>query len=394
MIELAVDEARRLNHAYVGTEHLLLGLIREGEGIAAGVLESLGVNLDGVPRRCSGYSTQMPATLYQAAAKEPSLPNKFDAFTERARKVLTLAQEEAQRFNHNYIGTEHLLLGMLNDSVAARVLTSLGVELQSARRRGVYHWAGRPDGGGRGRPDAASQDGDRAGRGRGAPHEHHYIGTEHLLLGLVREGEGLAAGVLESLGVSLDKVRAAVLQVLSHGAASAVFTGTGWETGWEAESGPGTGPSWTGAGRLSAAELTDVARHVVRLQARKRRTTMRRSSVLNKFCWPCCAPKTPTSPACSPPWVATWPSGAPRSRPCCGQTRPPPGHKPDPPRPPSRWSSMPGRRHAGSSNPTIGPEHLLLGLVREGEPRRRPPGGPRFSLPALYIRLLQALINP
>ena len=83
----------------------------------------------------------MPATLYQAAAKEPSLPNKFDAFTERARKVLTLAQEEAQRFNHNYIGTEHLLLGMLATTAWRPACSPAWASSCKVRRRGVYHWA-------------------------------------------------------------------------------------------------------------------------------------------------------------------------------------------------------------------------------------------------------------
>src|ERR1700680_3833892 len=144
----------------------------------------------------------------------------FDRFTERARKVLTLAQEEAQRFNHNYIGTEHLLLGLVREGegVAAKVLSNLGVELNKVRSA-VEFIIGR---------------GDRAVLGEigltprakkvlelavdeARRLNHHYIGTEHLLLGLVREGEGIAAGVLESLGVNLEKVRTQTMQViLSH----------------------------------------------------------------------------------------------------------------------------------------------------------------------------------
>src|SRR5918911_2701183 len=145
--------------------------------------------------------------------------DKFDKFTERARKVLQLAQEEAQRFNHNYIGTEHILLGLVRegDGVAARVLSNLGIQLDTVRsavevtiRRGD-----RVGLGGIGvTPRAQKVIGlavDEAGR-----LYHQYIGTEHLLLGLVREGEGIAAGVLESLGVSLDRVRAQVIHVLSQ----------------------------------------------------------------------------------------------------------------------------------------------------------------------------------
>ncbi|HEX5395554.1 MAG TPA: ATP-dependent Clp protease ATP-binding subunit, partial [Candidatus Limnocylindria bacterium] len=139
--------------------------------------------------------------------------------TDRARKVLTLAQDEAQRFNHNYIGTEHLLLGLVREGegVAARVLENMNVELSKVRTA-VEFIIGRGD-----RPvvgevgltprakrviELAIDEARRLG--------HNYIGTEHLLLGLVREGEGIAAGVLESLGVNLDKVRHQVIHVLSQ----------------------------------------------------------------------------------------------------------------------------------------------------------------------------------
>src|SRR6516165_2613616 len=147
------------------------------------------------------------------------MADRFDKFTERARKVLQLAQEEAQRFNHNYIGTEHLLLGLVREGegVAAKVLGNLGVELNKVRSA-VEFIIGRGDrtvAGDIGLTPRAKKvielSVDEARR-----LNHHYIGTEHLLLGLVREGEGIAAGVLESLGVSLDKVRAQVIHVLSQ----------------------------------------------------------------------------------------------------------------------------------------------------------------------------------
>jgi len=152
------------------------------------------------------------------------MSDKFDKFTERARKVLTLAQEEAQRFNHNYIGTEHLLLGLVRegDGVAARVLSNMGVQLPKVRSAVEFII-------GRGETMVMGEIGltprakkvielavDEARR-----LNHHYIGTEHLLLGLVREGEGIAAGVLESLGVNLEKVRAQVMQVVSQSPSSA-----------------------------------------------------------------------------------------------------------------------------------------------------------------------------
>ncbi len=158
------------------------------------------------------------------------MADRFDKFTERARKVLQLAQEEAQRFNHNYIGTEHLLLGLVREGegVAAKVLANLGVELNKVRSA-VEFIIGRGDrtvAGDIGLTPRAKKvielSVDEARR-----LNHHYIGTEHLLLGLVREGEGIAAGVLESLGVSLDKVRSQVIYVLNQSAAYQQGEGAG-----------------------------------------------------------------------------------------------------------------------------------------------------------------------
>ncbi|MBM3943254.1 MAG: ATP-dependent Clp protease ATP-binding subunit [SAR202 cluster bacterium] len=150
--------------------------------------------------------------------------SRFEKFSERARRVLSLAQEEAQRFNHNYIGTEHILLGLVRETegVAARVLSSLGVDLSKVRSAVEFII-------GRGEKPAQGEIGltprakkvvelavDEARR-----MNHTYIGTEHLLIGLLREGEGVAAGVLESLGVSLEKVRGETHRILSHSAPAA-----------------------------------------------------------------------------------------------------------------------------------------------------------------------------
>lgn len=156
------------------------------------------------------------------------MSDRFDKFTERAKKVLVLAQEEAQRFNHNYIGTEHLLLGLVREGegIAAKVLSNLGVELQKVRSA-VEFIIGRGD---------RMVIGDISLTPRAkkvielAVEEarrlnHNYIGTEHLLLGLVREGEGIAAGVLESLGVNLEKVRTQVIQVVSQSTTTAPAEG-------------------------------------------------------------------------------------------------------------------------------------------------------------------------
>ncbi len=151
--------------------------------------------------------------------KKSGMADRFDKFTERARRVLTLAQEEAQRFNHNYIGTEHLLLGLVRegDGVAAKVLANLGVELNKVRSA-VEFIIGRGDRSTMGEigltPRAKKVIELAVDEARRL--NHHYIGTEHLLLGLVREGEGIAAGVLESLGVNLERVRAETTRILSQ----------------------------------------------------------------------------------------------------------------------------------------------------------------------------------
>jgi ATP-dependent Clp protease ATP-binding subunit ClpA len=144
---------------------------------------------------------------------------QFDKFTERARKVLLLAQEEAQRFNHNYIGTEHLLLGLVRegDGVAARVLNNMGVQLPKVRSA-VEFIIGRGEGaviGDIGLTPRAKKVLELA-VDEGRRLNHHYINTEHLLLGLVREEEGIAAGVLETLGVNLENVRLHVMSVVDN----------------------------------------------------------------------------------------------------------------------------------------------------------------------------------
>jgi ATP-dependent Clp protease ATP-binding subunit ClpA len=244
VIELAVDEARRLNHHYIGTEHILLGLIREGDGIAAGVLRSLNINLEQarkaiitiLSRLHDASSQSMPlaeATLDPSPATSPSSNRPdFGRFTERARKVLSLAQEEARRFQHNYVGTEHLLLGLVGEGegVAAKVLENLGVELNKVRSA-IEHIIGRGDRimlGEIGLTPRAKKVMELA-IDEARRLNHQYVGTEHLLLGLVREGNGIAAGVLESLGVNLEKVRIQTIQVISMSGVSST------RVAWQAE---------------------------------------------------------------------------------------------------------------------------------------------------------------
>ena len=134
------------------------------------------------------------------------MTSRFEKFSERARRVLTSAQEEAQHLNHSYIGTEHILLGLIREEegVAAKVLTNLGVSLSKVRSAVEYII-------GRGEKSVTSEIGltPRAKRvielaiDEARRLGHNYIGTEHLLLGLLHEGEGVAAGVLVSVGVTV-----------------------------------------------------------------------------------------------------------------------------------------------------------------------------------------------
>jgi ATP-dependent Clp protease ATP-binding subunit ClpC len=144
----------------------------------------------------------------------------FDKFTKRTKQVLQYATEEARAFNHPYIGTEHILLGLIREGegVAAQVLNNLGVKLSQARHA-VEFIVGVGEG-------APRTDQDLTARAKKVIEyaveetkrlNHHYIGTEHLLLGLVRNGEGVATGVLDILGVSLEQVRTQVMRVLRQG---------------------------------------------------------------------------------------------------------------------------------------------------------------------------------
>ena len=148
------------------------------------------------------------------------MASRFEKFSERARRVLTIAQEEARNLNHSYIGTEHILLGLVREEegVAARVLTNLGIGLGKVRSA-VEFIIGRGDKPGTGETgltprakkviELAIDEARQLG--------HNYIGTEHLLLGLLREGEGVASSVLDSFGITLERARAETAHVLTQG---------------------------------------------------------------------------------------------------------------------------------------------------------------------------------
>jgi len=267
VIILAQDEARRLDHKSVGTEHLLLGLIREGTGIAAKALQSLGVDLESV-------RTEVERRVGRGSAPPPEHEMQF---TSRGKRVvMELAIEEARSLGHPYVGTEHILLGILRDPEcgAARLLKDTGME--SERLRGDVAKllgsppppavTGRAEGPGSGGAPPESRwtdpEGDVAARARavrdavrararleGGSSEraptltryseraqrviilaqeearrlnYKYVGTEHLLLGLIREGSGIAGKALQNLGVNLDQVRSEIERMLGRGAAPPV----------------------------------------------------------------------------------------------------------------------------------------------------------------------------
>jgi ATP-dependent Clp protease ATP-binding subunit ClpC len=149
----------------------------------------------------------------------------FERFTDRARRVVVLAQEESRMLNHNYVGTEHILLGLVHEGegVAAQALQGLGVSLEEVRRR-VEEIIGEGDR----RPTGHIPFTSRAKRvlelslRESVQLGQKYIGTEHILLGLIAEGEGVAAQVMQQMGVDLDRARAAVIQFVSGYAPSAV----------------------------------------------------------------------------------------------------------------------------------------------------------------------------
>jgi ATP-dependent Clp protease ATP-binding subunit ClpA len=126
VVVLAQEEARMLNHNYIGTEHILLGLIHEGHGVAAQVLESLGITEDTVRQQ-----------VEQIIGRGQQAPSGHIPFTPRAKKVLKLSLREALQLGHSYIGTEHILLGLIREGegVAAQVLVRLGADLTRAREQ-------------------------------------------------------------------------------------------------------------------------------------------------------------------------------------------------------------------------------------------------------------------
>ena len=156
VVVLAQEEARLLNHNYIGTEHILLGLIHEGEGVAAKALESLGISLEAVRQQ-----------VEEIIGQGGSSPSGHIPFTPRAKKVLELSLREALQLGHNYIGTEHILLGLIREGegVAAQVLVKLGADLSRVRQQVIQLLSGYPG------SSSQPQGGEKAGASTGSSSE-------------------------------------------------------------------------------------------------------------------------------------------------------------------------------------------------------------------------------
>jgi ATP-dependent Clp protease ATP-binding subunit ClpC len=179
VLSFAREEAIRLQHDYVGTEHMLLGLIREGTGVAAAVLTNLSVDLEEVAERIEESVRRGKATI--ALGELP--------YTSRAKKVLEFAMAEARELNHSYGGTEHLLLGLLREEkgIAAEVLNQLGATLEDARRQTLKLLGSEPDAARAAyRPPAPAR--NRAGRARRST-------SMRIFAGVVTEPEKLSAEI-------------------------------------------------------------------------------------------------------------------------------------------------------------------------------------------------------
>lgn len=209
VLSLAHQEAERLHHNYLGTEHVLLGIIALGKGVGVNVLSQFGVDLQNVRAEIERHA--IPGT--------EKLTGKM-LYTPRVKKVLTYAQQEAKGLHHTYIGTEHLLLGLLREGegIAAQVLINLNVNLEQTRldilkeldpnfnsKNAIALGVGNL---GNFTPRAiqalsfAREEADRL--------HQKAIGTDHLLLGIIKLEQGVAVNLLKSLGLDFDSIRAEV----------------------------------------------------------------------------------------------------------------------------------------------------------------------------------------
>ena len=229
VLDLARREARNLNHTYIGTEHLLLGLMREGDGIGAQVLRNCGVNLEKLrmailkeldPNYVPNENLQM-AWRESAGEFLKKTESQRSQYTPRAEQTIALAATEAERLHLNYLGTEHLLFGLIalgGAGIATNVLKNQGMSLEKVRVE-IEKLAniGGPDDKTSGTTpytprmqhviDLAKQETKAL--------NHTYIGTEHLLLGLLKEKEGPAAQIFKTFNVDMEEMRVEIMRELN-----------------------------------------------------------------------------------------------------------------------------------------------------------------------------------
>jgi ATP-dependent Clp protease ATP-binding subunit ClpA len=225
VIALAQKEAKNLGHTYVGTEHLLLGLLREGDGVAVKMLRAREVDIEQTRREIlkelDPVFTGLPGAESKASAPPENIAQQTikGTFTPRAQQVLQLARKEADRLYHNFLGTEHLMLGLikLGQGIAATRLLKLGLDLETARQEVESE---SPRG-----PEQPIHDNipytPRLKKVLAFANEerhklnHTYLGTEHLLLGLLHEKEGVVAKIFIRLKINMGQVRQDILRELS-----------------------------------------------------------------------------------------------------------------------------------------------------------------------------------
>ena len=213
VLALAQDEAVRFNHTYIGAEHLLLGLVREGDGAAARALDALGVDLQQVRAAVESKVGRGP---HRAAPSEITLAPVV-------KKIIELAIKEARALGHTHVGTEHLLMGLVREgeSAATKVLDSLGVTSERLRAQLIATMGANPA------PPAATARMPRPRFGRGRTEQvltvardealalgHDWIGTEHLLLALLRPAFPFTLRPLAAIGITYDKALPEIVTVV------------------------------------------------------------------------------------------------------------------------------------------------------------------------------------
>lgn len=206
VLALARKEADRFNHNYLATEHLLLGLIKLGQGVAVNVLQGLGIDMETVR-----IEVEKNIGAGQIRKAPINLP-----YTPRVKKVLAFAREEATALHHTYVGTEHLLLGLLRegDGIAAQVLRNLDVDIEGARQHVLKELDPSFVPGGL---TTRTEHALAHAREEAERLHHDFVGTEHILLGLIKLEIGHSPETLKNLGLSLDNTRVEVEKLVGIG---------------------------------------------------------------------------------------------------------------------------------------------------------------------------------